>query len=147
MIGARRGSSLPRLRLLAHMHRSGDVRKPPGYAAERPTGQPMLHAGVGARMTRPVWCLAFLSLIASVACAAKDECLSSRGRIQGTLQTRCESLTHEGRARTYRLYVPARLREHAPLLFVLHGGGGSGSNMELMTRQEFNRIAESDGAI
>jgi polyhydroxybutyrate depolymerase len=98
-------------------------------------------------MTRPVWCLAFLSLVASVACAAKDECLSSRGRIQGTLQTRCESLTHEGRARTYRLYVPARLREHAPLLFVLHGGGGSGSNMELMTRQEFNRIAESDGAI
>jgi polyhydroxybutyrate depolymerase len=49
--------------------------------------------------------------------------------------------------RTYRLYVPTRLHEPAPLLFVLHGGGGSGSNMELMTRQEFNRIADRDGVI
>ena len=84
---------------------------------------------------------------ASRALAAKDACLANRGRIQGTLESHCESLTHDGRKRTYRLYAPQRLHEPAPLIFVLHGGGGSGANMELMTRQGFNRMADRDGAI
>jgi polyhydroxybutyrate depolymerase len=32
-------------------------------------------------------------------------------------------------------------------VFVLHGGGGSGAGMELLTRGTFNRIADRDGAI
>jgi polyhydroxybutyrate depolymerase len=91
--------------------------------------------------------LLLVAASSSPALAAKDACLPNRGRIQGTLESRCESLTHEGRTRTYRLYVPQRLQEPAPLLLVLHGGGGSGANMELMTRQGFNRMADRDGAI
>src|SRR5262245_12813252 len=79
--------------------------------------------------------------------AAKEACLPNRGRIHGTLETKCQTLTHEGRERTYRVYVPQRLHEPVPLIFVLHGGGGSGANMELMTRQGFNRAADRDGAI
>jgi polyhydroxybutyrate depolymerase len=90
-------------------------------------------------------------LVLAFACvnanAADDNCLPNRGRVKGTLETHCESLTHEGRERTYRLYVPKKLRNPAPLLFALHGGTGSGSNMELMTRQGFNRAADRDGAI
>jgi polyhydroxybutyrate depolymerase len=84
---------------------------------------------------------------ASPALAARDACLANRGRIQGTPESRCESLTHAGRQRTYRLYVPKRLHDPAPLIFVLHGGSGSGANMELMTRQGFNRMADRDGAL
>src|SRR5262245_7308993 len=100
-------------------------------------------------------CLALGSILLSLGlapsspaiAAAKDTCLPNRGRIHGTLESRCESLTHEGRTRTYRVYVPQRLHDPAPLVFVLHGGGGSGANMELMTRQGFNRMADRDGAL
>jgi len=91
--------------------------------------------------------LLLLAASSSPALAARDECLANRGRIRGNLESKCESLTHEGRKRTYRLYVPQRLHDPAPLLFVLHGGTGSGANMELMTRQGFNRAADRDGAI
>jgi len=50
--------------------------------------------------------------------------------------------------RTFRLYVPAKTAEGAlPLILVLHGGGGTGGNMEWLTRQGFNRIADREGAI
>jgi polyhydroxybutyrate depolymerase len=91
--------------------------------------------------------LTLLALTASPAYAANTACLSSRGRIQGPLESQCESLNHDGRVRTYRLYVPSSLHEPAPLLLVLHGGGGSGSNMELMTHRGFNRVADRDGAL
>src|SRR5262245_14337431 len=91
--------------------------------------------------------IVILALVASPALRASDDCLSSRGRIQGRLESQCASLKHDGRVRTYRLYVPANLHRPAPLLFVLHGGGGSGSNMELMTHQDFNRIADRDGVV
>jgi polyhydroxybutyrate depolymerase len=91
--------------------------------------------------------LAFWVLAASSVVAAKEACLSARGRSHGKLETKCESLGYGGRERTYQLYLPARLHEPAPLLFVLHGGGGSGANMALMSRQTFNRIADRDGVI
>lgn len=91
--------------------------------------------------------LAVLAFACSEATAAADKCLPNRGRVRGELETRCESLLHEGRERTYRLYVPKQLHDSAPLLFVLHGGTGSGANMELMSRQGFNRIADRDGAL
>jgi polyhydroxybutyrate depolymerase len=92
-------------------------------------------------------CAAMLNIPHIALAAKEDGCIRSRGRLQGTLETRCETIMHDGRERTYRLYVPARLRDPAPLLFVLHGGGGSGGNMEVMTKQEFNRIADREGAL
>ena len=92
--------------------------------------------------------LILIAVLTSSAVAAKDSCLASRGRIQGKVESRCESVDHDGRMRTYRLYVPANLKQQpAPLIFVLHGGGGSGSNMELMTHGDFNRVADRDSAI
>ncbi|MBS1674177.1 MAG: polyhydroxybutyrate depolymerase [Actinobacteria bacterium] len=40
------------------------------------------------------------------------------------------SLTSGGLSRTYRLYVPADLPDPAPLVVMLHGGGGSGAIAE-----------------
>ncbi|MDP6439097.1 MAG: PHB depolymerase family esterase [Candidatus Brocadiia bacterium] len=59
------------------------------------------------------------------------------------------SLTHNGLTRTYRLHVPPpRARERAaPLLIVLHGGGGTGERMERLTRTGFNALADRDGFI
>jgi polyhydroxybutyrate depolymerase len=96
---------------------------------------------------KPAYSLIFLALIAPTAFAAHDTCLSSRGRIKGDLESRCESLSFDGRVRTYRVYAPPGLHQPAPLLFVLHGGGGSGSNMELMTHRDFNRVADRDGVL
>jgi polyhydroxybutyrate depolymerase len=91
--------------------------------------------------------LALFTLVVSSLVTAKDACLSARGRSHEKLETHCKSLSYGGRERAYQLYVPARLHGRAPLLFVLHGGGGSGANMALMSRQVFNRIADRDGAI
>jgi polyhydroxybutyrate depolymerase len=91
--------------------------------------------------------LALLALAVSPLVTANDACLALRGRSHGKLETRCESLSYGGRIRTYQLYVPTRLHDPAPLLVVLHGGGGSGANMALMSRQTFNRIADREGVI
>jgi polyhydroxybutyrate depolymerase len=62
-------------------------------------------------------------------------------------EARCESLVHDGRARTYRIYVPGQLAAAMPLLLVLHGGGGGGASMEALTQRGFNRRADAAGAI
>lgn len=62
-------------------------------------------------------------------------------------EARCESLRHDGRVRTYRIYVPPRLAAAVPLLLVLHGGGGAGAGMEALTARGFNRRADEAGAI
>ncbi|MDB6042775.1 MAG: hypothetical protein JWM63_1326 [Gammaproteobacteria bacterium] len=65
-----------------------------------------------------------------------------------TPESKCYSIEHGGLKRTFRLYIPAKTTEGAlPLIFVLHGGGGTGANMEWLTRQGFNRIADREGAI
>jgi polyhydroxybutyrate depolymerase len=77
-----------------------------------------------------------------------DACLSTLGwQLRGELESRCESLEAGGRTRTYRIYVPGHLANPAPLVFVLHGGGGSGSAQERITKGGFNRIADSEGII
>lgn len=60
---------------------------------------------------------------------------------------------HDGRERSYYLYVPSSYpptledgsTSPAPLLIVLHGGGGRGQSMETLTRGGFNTLAERDG--
>ena len=50
----------------------------------------------------------------------------------------------DGRARTYRLYVPSSLPAGpAPLLVALHGGYGSGARFEVATG--FSGLAEANG--
>jgi polyhydroxybutyrate depolymerase len=78
---------------------------------------------------------------------AAPECLSIRSRFRGTLETRCESIEFGRLTRTYRIYVPANPHNPAPLILVLHGGGGSGSGQEMMTKQRINRIADREGLI
>lgn len=74
-------------------------------------------------------------------------CLDVRGRLAGPLATACLALQHGGRERTYRVYRPSKRVERAPVLLVLHGGGGSGASLERLTRGEFHAIAEREGVI
>jgi len=60
-------------------------------------------------------------------------------------RTEAGSVTVDGRARTWRLYVPGSLRtgEAAPLVIGLHGGIGSGEQFARNTR--FDEQAEAGG--
>ncbi len=62
--------------------------------------------------------------------------------------TVCQTIDFDGLIRTFRLYVPG---PDAPrplaLVFVLHGGGGTGIGMVRMTDGGFHELAERDGAI
>lgn len=65
----------------------------------------------------------------------------------GTAET--DSIVSGGRTRTFRLYVPppaVRARPMA-LLFVLHGGGGTGRGMVRLTYGRFERLADSRGIV
>ncbi|MDI6695231.1 MAG: PHB depolymerase family esterase [Anaerolineales bacterium] len=55
------------------------------------------------------------------------------------------TLTHDGRERSYILYVPASLDggQPLPLVFVFHGGSGNAQNAVHMT--EFNQVADQNG--
>ncbi len=80
--------------------------------------------------------------------AAEPACASPR---RGSLPDRgtvCRSIDFDGLTRTFRLYVPG---PDAPrplaLVFVLHGGGGTGIGMARMTGDAFHGLAERGGAI
>ena len=85
--------------------------------------------------------------LAPAALTPSSECLSSRGRMNGDVQATCFAMEHDGRQRTTRIYPAHRRSVAAPLIFVLHGGGGSASSMELLTRGAFNHIADREGAV
>jgi polyhydroxybutyrate depolymerase len=91
--------------------------------------------------------VAILTLVGSSLTHA-DACLTSRGhRLQGKIESRCESLTFDGVKRTYRIYLPSHLARPAPVVLMLHGGGGSGSGQELVSQGGFNRIADREGIL
>ncbi|MDF1697599.1 MAG: PHB depolymerase family esterase [Saprospiraceae bacterium] len=60
-----------------------------------------------------------------------------------------ESFTYQDRDRTYWVYIPAKnkLQSPAPLLFHLHGGGGTGKSTPNLTYNQFNKIADREGII
>ena len=60
-----------------------------------------------------------------------------------------QSLTWQERERTYWLHLPPKSKMEGPLpiLFHLHGGGGTGKATPRLTYQRFNKIADREGFI
>lgn len=65
-----------------------------------------------------------------------------------TGESHARSLTHDGIERTSRVFIPASYApgQAMPVVFVLHGGFGSGEQIETNSA-EFNPIAEREGFI
>lgn len=76
-----------------------------------------------------------------------SQCVSINRRQEATSEAKCYSIEHGGVQRTFRVYAPPTRKGPTPLVMVLHGGGGSGGNMEWLTKRGFNRIADRDGAV
>lgn len=57
------------------------------------------------------------------------------------------SVPHDGHTRNFILHVPERLAEYdkVPLLFALHGGGGTAKGMIRLTKRRFNELADREG--
>ena len=58
------------------------------------------------------------------------------------------SFSHDGLQREYLFYFPSLKPAHSgkrPLLFVLHGGGGTNRGMIRLTKGGFNKLADRDG--
>ena len=64
--------------------------------------------------------------------------------------TTVKSIEYDGLNRSYRIHVPPNLNNSTlvPLLFVLHGGGGTGEGMEeQLTEFGFNELSDNYGFI
>lgn len=84
----------------------------------------------------------------ALACAASAAPAASPcGNSGGGSAARCESLSFDGRERTYRLYVPAHVAAAAPVLLVLHPALFNGATMEAITAGGFDRRADATGAL
>ncbi len=57
------------------------------------------------------------------------------------------TLEYDGLERTYVYYVPEGVSAHPPLVIALHGGGGSGEDMERLTYFKFNDLADEEGFV
>ena len=66
-----------------------------------------------------------------------------------SLNAQKTSLVHGGLKRIFKIYNPSTSvpLSHPPLVIVLHGRGGTGSSMILVTRGGFNKLADRDGFI
>lgn len=60
-----------------------------------------------------------------------------------------EELTWEERVRSYQVFAPDEkfANERLPILFVLHGGGGTATELQFSTRNRFNELADQHGFI
>jgi len=76
-------------------------------------------------------------------------CKDSNVAIDYTAGLESQEIVWEGRTRTYKVYYP--LDEHRekslPILFAIHGGGGTAQNLINFTRNRFNELADTDGFI
>ncbi len=59
------------------------------------------------------------------------------------------SVKFDNEDRSYRIYVPDNLPEETavPLVFVIHGGGGTDEGIERVTKARFNALADEHGFI
>src|SRR5574337_838800 len=83
-------------------------------------------------------------LLAALACARPGSAVptASPGLPAGATTRR---LTHDGRERSYIVYVPASLdwSKPVPLVFVFHGGTGNAESILHMSG--FNKVADQNG--
>lgn len=104
------------------------------------------------RLRRWGWILllgpVLLYVIHEARSAEEPTCASPRRGSVPDNGTVCRAIDFDGLTRTFRLYVPGR---DAPrplaLVFVLHGGGGTGIGMVRLTGDGFHGLAENGGAI
>jgi polyhydroxybutyrate depolymerase len=56
------------------------------------------------------------------------------------------SFIHNGLERTFHLHIPSsyNISDQLPLVIALHGRGGNGESMVLITRKGFDKLSESD---
>lgn len=66
---------------------------------------------------------------------------------QPDLTAQKNSFKHDGLKRTFRVYTPEASDRSVslPLVIALHGRGGNGETMIIITRKGFNRLADRDG--
>ncbi|MCU0474144.1 MAG: alpha/beta hydrolase-fold protein [Bacteroidales bacterium] len=59
------------------------------------------------------------------------------------------SFTHDNLERTFHIHIPSSYDKsiQVPLVIALHGRGGNGESMVLVTRKGFDKLAEKDGFI
>jgi polyhydroxybutyrate depolymerase len=59
------------------------------------------------------------------------------------------SIVHDGLERTFHIHIPSSYSKSVslPLLIALHGRGGNGESMILVTRKGFDNMADRDGFI
>jgi len=92
-------------------------------------------------------CLLLAVPVAQAELVASDACETPPRRQAASVKAACYSMSHGGLERVFRVYLPAGHGGPLPLLFVLHGGGGSAGNMEWLTENAFERIADRDGVL
>ena len=73
------------------------------------------------------------------------DCLPAAGN--PPTKTECRSIDVGALTRTYRLFVPRGGAQPAPLVFVLHGGGGTGAGMEALALGRLTDLAEREGFV
>lgn len=56
-------------------------------------------------------------------------------------------LDHDGLTRTWQAYIPDTLEKGAPVILLLHGSRGEGSDIRMMTAYGFDLLAEREGLI
>jgi polyhydroxybutyrate depolymerase len=59
------------------------------------------------------------------------------------------SIIHDGLERTYNIHIPSFYNKsvQVPLIIALHGRGGNGWSMIVLTHKGFNKLADKDGFI
>lgn len=75
--------------------------------------------------------------------------LSCQNAIAGQETSTTRSIIFAGLERTYRIHMPPSYDKSTPLplLIALHGGGGTGENMEELTLGGFNRLSDKEGFV
>ena len=97
----------------------------------------------------PILFSIIILLLASLACARTSQPSAPTTDTFASLpagETE-HTLTHDGRERSYLLYVPASVNwsQPVPLVFVFHGGTGNGKSARIMSG--FNEVADQNGFI
>jgi polyhydroxybutyrate depolymerase len=92
-------------------------------------------------------CLLLVLPAAQAEIVTSDACETPPRRQLDSVKATCYSMSHDGLERAFRVYLPSGHDDPLPILLVLHGGGGSAGNMEWLTQNAFERIADRDGVL